>query len=63
MIASRFAAYGARRYGPERLHSARCWRRMGLSYAAIGARLGVSRQRVHQLLNPSPTKGRVNDHH
>ncbi len=63
MSASCFATFGALRYGVERLRAARRWKRKGLTYAQIGARLGVSRQRAHQLLNPSPTKGGVNDHH
>lgn len=57
-----FAAWGALRYGPERIRKARRWKRRGLTLAQIGARLGVSRQRAHQLLNLK-RKGRANDHH
>ncbi len=64
-----FQAYGALRYGPERVRKARRLRRAGKTYAEIGARLGVTRQRAHQLLNASAsadaarTKGQHDDHH
>lgn len=47
--ASRFAAYGALRYGPERLRRLKRLRRRH-TLAEIAAREGVSRQRIHQLL-------------
>jgi len=49
--------YGALRYGPQRLRRARRLRAAGLTFEAIGARLGVSRQRVHQLLKRQPEHG------
>lgn len=38
----------------ERLSRANDMRSDGATYAQIGEALGISRQRVHQLLNPAP---------
>ena len=32
------------------------WRERGLSYESIGKKLGISRQRVHQILSKAPVK-------
>lgn len=43
----------------DRLALVKDLREKGLSFKEIGSRIGVSKQRVYSILNPTPRKGRV----